>query len=120
MIHKVSHTGGSPILRFDRAALPDLPEGRGVPVDVNGRTVEMDFMKIAVNVARDVPGGPNILAEVLREWFGPDAGRPGTWHQVHLSPGPPWRLEPARRASEEGDPVAGEEGTSGSIDSLGG
>ncbi|MDQ1245688.1 MAG: hypothetical protein QG597_55, partial [Actinomycetota bacterium] len=120
MILMVSHTDGKPILRFDRAALPGLPEGRRITVDVGGRTITMDFMKIAVNVARDVPGGPNILAEVLREWFGPDAGRPGTRHQVRLSPGPPWRLEPVRRTAEEGGPVAGEEGTSGSIDSLGG
>ena len=75
-------------------------------MDVGERTVQMDFMKIAVNVAREVPGGPNILADVLRGWFGPDAGHPGTWHQVRLSPGPPWSLTPVRRTGvERVDPV---------------
>ena len=101
MILKVSHADGKPILRFDRTALPNMPEGRGIPVDVGGRTVQMDFMKIAVNVARDVAGGPNILADVLRGWFGPETGHPGTWHQVRLSSGPPWRLEPVRRTGAE-------------------
>lgn len=116
MILTVSHTDGKPILRFDRASMPDLPVGRGVPVDIGGRTIDMDFMKIAVNVAREAPGGPNILADVLRGWFGPDAGRPGTWHQVRLTPGPPWRLDPVRRATDGEDPGAagGEGGVHGS------
>ena len=58
-------------------------------------------MKIAVNVAREVPDGPNILTTLLSDWFGPDTGQPGTWHQVRLSPGPPWRLEPVRLAAAE-------------------
>ena len=56
------------------------------------------------------------LADVLRGWFGPDAGRPGTWHQVRLTPGPPWRLDPVRRATDGEDPGAagGEGGVHGS------
>lgn len=85
----------------------------------------MDFMKIAVNVAREAPGGPNNLTALLRDWFGPEAGRPGTWHQVRLSPGQPWRLEPVRRASEArtgpvGGAEGGAEGAPGAIDGLGG
>lgn len=100
LILKVSHTDGKPILRFDRMAMPNVPEGRGVPVDIGGRTVAMDFMKIAVNVARETPDGPNILAEILRGWFGPDAGRNQTLHRVRLSPGSPWRLEPVVRTDD--------------------
>lgn len=77
-------------------------------MNVGGRTVAMDFMKIAVNVAREAPGGPNNLTALLRDWFGPEAGRPGTWHHVRLTPGPPWRLEPVSHTSaEKTGPVGG-------------
>jgi len=39
---------------------------------------EADFVRVAVNVAR-LPGEDrNRLPEILRAWFGPDAGLPGT------------------------------------------
>ena len=72
-------------------------------------------------------GGTNVLADVLRAWFGPEAGRPGTGHQVCLSPGPPWRLEPVRRTgAEEAGPLGGVEGAategaaSDAVDGMGG
>lgn len=106
LVLKVSHTSGSPILRFDRNTMPTLPEGRGVKVDIGDRIVDMDFMKIAVNVARDSPDGRNILADVLRGWFGDDAGLNGTSHQVELFAGDVWRLQPliAREDAEVSSP----------------
>jgi hypothetical protein len=84
LLLKVSHSNGNPILRFDRARQPGTPQGRGIQVQVGDEFLLLDFMKIAVNVARRVPSGPNVLAEVIRDWFGPKAGNPGTASYVEL------------------------------------
>ncbi|MGQ0845301.1 MAG: DEAD/DEAH box helicase family protein [Sporichthyaceae bacterium] len=95
-ILKVSHADGRPILRFDRTLNPELPEG---PVDVltaDGVAYEFDFVKIAVNVARSGSDPGNRLPDLLRSWFGDDAGHPGTAHRVHLvkDAAGGWRLTP--------------------------
>jgi len=93
---RVSHTRGNPILRFSRDRRPDLPEGQ-VPVHIEGRTYTLSFRKIAVNVATERPGGPNVLPQLMRRWFGPTAGQPGTHHAVELvRTGDAWGLRPRR------------------------
>lgn len=103
---RVSHNQSQPILRFDRSKYPSIPKGSAIPVDVGGWVVLMDFVKIAVNVARDEPGGRNILGDVLREWFGPDAGASGTAHTVELTAGKPWRMTPVVRNVVQGEATA--------------
>lgn len=93
----IRNSSGNPILMLGRDRNPDLPQGRGVPVQVDSQWMTFDFMKVAVNIARRSPKGPNELAEVLRGWFGPAAGASGTEHRVRLwgdSGG--WNVEPAR------------------------
>ena len=68
----------------DRATSPDLPEG-WTPVLIQGAQYNANFVKIAVNVIRAEGSDDNALPAVLRGWFGPDAGAPGTRHQVALS-----------------------------------
>ena len=52
-------------------------------------------MKVAVNVARRPGNDDNVLPQILRQWFGEDAGKPGTRHQVILKHGGDgWRLQP--------------------------
>ncbi len=80
---KVSHSGGRPILRFDRSRRTDIPEG-DVDVVVDGRSYVFQFRRIACNVAMENAGGPNVLAALLRGWLGLAAGQPGTRHQVAL------------------------------------
>jgi superfamily II DNA or RNA helicase/diadenosine tetraphosphate (Ap4A) HIT family hydrolase/HKD family nuclease len=84
IVCKVSHAGGRPILFLpERTARPDIPEGL-TPVLIDGQRYEAQFAKIAVNVIR-VPGSTrNELPGLLRLWFGPDAGRPGTSFQVRF------------------------------------
>ncbi len=79
---KVSHTGGRPILRFDRQRSPQLPDGE-VTFTADGARFSGRFVKIALNVAQEVDGQRD-LAELLRGWFGPNAGLPGTHHTVEL------------------------------------
>ncbi|MEI6623374.1 MAG: DEAD/DEAH box helicase, partial [Actinomycetes bacterium] len=92
---RVSHSDGRPILRFDRTRNPELPVGRGVPLDAGGDMVWADFMKIAVNVVRHDPDGPNALPDLMWQWFGPDAGKPGTAFYVEVWEGDgQWHIAP--------------------------
>jgi len=63
---------------------------------------EVRFVKVAVNVVRQSEEGDNDLPGILRGWFGPDAGAPGTRHTVALEKrGADWHLRPlGQRAGE--------------------
>ncbi len=89
---RVSHAGQKPILRFDRKARPDIPDGE-TPVLVDDNLYVFHFRKIAVNVVRDQAGGGNLLHGLMRRWFGLNAGLPGTRHYVLLEQtASGWRL----------------------------
>jgi len=78
--------GAVPILMFnrERVAHAQLPAG-DVPVRVNGHgEFLVGFRKIAVNVARRTAQGVNVLANVLKEIFGEDAGAAGRGHKVAI------------------------------------
>jgi superfamily II DNA or RNA helicase/diadenosine tetraphosphate (Ap4A) HIT family hydrolase len=93
IILTVSHASMRPILRFDRARRTDIPTGPTF-VTVDGVAYVFDFKKIAVNVVTREGGGENVLATLMRSWFGPSAGLPGTRHQVKLDHSDDgWRLE---------------------------
>ena len=96
---KVSHANGKPILFLpNRDQNPGLPSGP-TPVRIDGTTYEADFVKVALNVVRLPGDARNRLPEILRGWFGPDAGLPGTRHEVTLEQGDDgWQLRPANRA----------------------
>jgi hypothetical protein len=73
----VSHSGGRPILFLpERDTHPGLPE-RWTTVETADGPLELNFVKVAVNVARRPGETENVLPEVLRAWFGPSAGLPG-------------------------------------------
>jgi hypothetical protein len=93
---EVSHAGGRPILFFDRSHNPELPTGSVDVVTADGHAYEFDFVKVAVNVARRGGEPGNRLPELLRSWFGDDAGHAGTGHRVQLTNDPDgtWRLRP--------------------------
>ncbi|MDP3233153.1 MAG: DUF3427 domain-containing protein [Myxococcales bacterium] len=81
-ILNVSHANGKPIL-FYPSNREGMPSG-WTPLQINGRSYEANFVKVALNVVR-LPGEKsNELSAILREWFGSDAGLPGTHHQVSL------------------------------------
>lgn len=99
---KVNHSNKKPILHpLDRERNPDLPEG-WTEVIVGDGKVELNFAKVAVNVARRREDGYNELPAILRGWFGPDAGLPGTNHQVVLKwDGKHYELTPFGRSSDK-------------------
>jgi superfamily II DNA or RNA helicase len=93
---RVSHSSGSPIIRLpDRNRVEGIPEG-WVPVDADGEAREANFVKIAVNVMRRPGSEENVLPELLRGWFGAEAGSPGTRQLVEFSEsGGVWSLTAA-------------------------
>jgi hypothetical protein len=93
---KVSHSNGRPILFLPpRETNVDLPTG-WTDLRIDNELVKANFVKIAVNVARRTDSDANVLPEILLRWFGPDAGKPGTTHQVTLRrEGSDWLLLPA-------------------------
>jgi superfamily II DNA or RNA helicase/diadenosine tetraphosphate (Ap4A) HIT family hydrolase/HKD family nuclease len=92
---KVNHSEGRPILfPLPRDTHPELPDG-WTDLRVDGEILSASFVKVAVNVAHRPGSDENVLPEVLHRWFGPDAGKPGTKHQVILRrDGAAWDLSP--------------------------
>ncbi|MEO6419652.1 MAG: DEAD/DEAH box helicase family protein, partial [Polyangiaceae bacterium] len=80
---KVSHASGRPILRFDRSKQPNVPVGP-TTVRVDGTPYIFDFAKIAVNKVTGADPTSNELPALMRAWFGPHAGQPGTRNDVLL------------------------------------
>ena len=82
---KVNQSNGNPILMpLNRDENPRLPEGWTAFV-ANGQRYRGNFVKVALNVAQKEGSDRNELPAILRGWFGPDAGAPGTRHQVQLA-----------------------------------
>jgi hypothetical protein len=79
---RVSHAGGRPILFLpNRETTPGLPEGwRDVWVDEVLH--QANFVKVALNVVTRPGSTENMLPDILRGWFGPQAGQPGRSHAV--------------------------------------
>ncbi|MBV8375659.1 MAG: DEAD/DEAH box helicase family protein [Verrucomicrobia bacterium] len=97
-VAKVSHSGGRPIL-----FLPDQDKclGRPVgPVDVtlpDGSSWVFRFVKVACNVAHPKGTTENRLDELLRSWFGPGAGLPGTGFTARFQNSTEgWRVNPVQ------------------------
>ena len=99
---KVSHSGGRALLFLpDRASTPGIPEGWH-PVVVDGKSLQANFVKIALNVVRSVDADENVLPAILRGWFGPDAGMPGTDYKVLCEEGEEgWLLKPLARREQD-------------------
>ncbi len=90
------NTSGRPILFLRREQNPPLPEGE-VELMVDGQPHTARFVKVACNVLTRPGSDANLLGEVLRGWFGDDAGATGTHHKVELvaaDGGNGWQLRP--------------------------
>nr|WP_228530930.1 MULTISPECIES: DUF3427 domain-containing protein [Myxococcaceae] len=98
---KVNQSGGRPILfPLERDKVQGIPEG-WTKVEVDGNTYDANFVKVALNVVRKPGEEQNELPAILRTWFGPDAGQPGTNHLVACEPaGEGYRLKPVGKQRE--------------------
>jgi len=94
---KVSHSNHVPILRLDRSKFPGIPTGPTTVMAPDGSLWVFKFVKVAVNVAHAEGSDENQLFKLLREWFGPSAGLPGTNFTVRFEfAGKGWRVFPER------------------------
>ena len=86
-----------PIIKLpSRAQRPDVPSGETDVRLPDGAAWRFRFMKEFCNVARPLGTATNLLPDLLRRWFGPDAGRPGTGFRVRFTRSPDgWWVEPA-------------------------
>jgi superfamily II DNA or RNA helicase/SOS-response transcriptional repressor LexA len=104
---KVSHSAGKPILFLPTVeAVPSRPTGPTRVRLPDGSEWVFRFVKVACNVAHpaDASDKQNQLATLLREWFGPDAGLPGTGFEVEFtSEGMTWSVAPISPRQEKGD-----------------
>jgi superfamily II DNA or RNA helicase/diadenosine tetraphosphate (Ap4A) HIT family hydrolase len=96
IVAKVSHSNGKPILRLPTVEeLPGRPIG---PITVSlpdGSTWVFKFVKIACNVAAPMGCEENHILQLLRGWFGENAGAPGTNFQVAFTKTDSgWNVEP--------------------------
>jgi superfamily II DNA or RNA helicase/diadenosine tetraphosphate (Ap4A) HIT family hydrolase/HKD family nuclease/SOS-response transcriptional repressor LexA len=87
---KVSHSNGKPILFLPTVeSVPSRPTGPTRVRLPDGREWVFRFVKVACNVAHPADAasarGNNALPALLRDWFGPDAGLPGTNFEVEFS-----------------------------------
>jgi SOS-response transcriptional repressor LexA len=109
----VSHSGGCPILFLpEQKRMPERPMGPVVMRLPDGQEWEFKLVKVACNVAAPVGTKQNRLGELLRQWFGPRAGLPGTHFTVRFeSIGGQWHVSPsgdiaAALPAESAEPVA--------------
>ena len=95
---RVIRAGERPILKLpDRELTHQVPRGT-VTVSLPDRSMwSFRFVKIACNVAHPVGDSSNRLGDLMREWFGEDAGKPGTTHQLFFwQTAGGWSVEPVR------------------------
>jgi superfamily II DNA or RNA helicase/diadenosine tetraphosphate (Ap4A) HIT family hydrolase/SOS-response transcriptional repressor LexA len=97
---KVFWNQRDPILKMPPRGVTPLPDGETDVRLPDGSIWQFRFMKEAVNVARPAGTTRNQLPDLLRGWFGPRAGQPGTAFQVrfHATPDGYW-IQPVQSAS---------------------
>ncbi len=100
---KVSHANGRPMIFLHRDKNAGLPNGWN-RVLIDGEPYDANFVDVALNVIRkpDNANSPNELPGILRNWYGPDAGQPGTRHMVVCESRPEgWTLRKAGNGPAE-------------------
>lgn len=92
---KVIRNARHPILKLPDAVRDQLPRGETDVRLHDGRVWQFNLVKIACNVARPVGTQTNALPDLLYDWFGPSAGKPGTDYRVLFRRSPEgWWVEP--------------------------
>jgi hypothetical protein len=88
IVCRVARAGDRPLLFLPSAASTLHLEQGPAPVQIDGEGYEAMIEKNAVNVVRRPGDEVNQLPDILRRWFGDDAGLPGRGERVKLTRGP--------------------------------
>jgi len=93
---KVSHSGGRPILFLpEKSKMPSRPVGPTLMRLPGGEEWEFKMVKVACNIASPMGEKANHLGPLLQEWFGPNAGLPGTdFHVQFTNENGQWHVAP--------------------------
>ncbi len=99
---KVSHANGRPMLFLpDSSRAPGRPIGPTSVLLPDGAEWELKFVKVACNVGCPMGSKGNQFPELLRHWFGPDAGVPGTDFRVKFwKQSDQWYIAPSKLTSD--------------------
>lgn len=110
IVCRVSHSNGRPILFLpDRSSHNGIPEG-WQKVLADGEEFQANFVKIAINVMTRPGSTDNVLPQVLRSWFGNEAGDPGRSDDVVLMrAGDAYRMLPATDLTHSAGPLLWQE-----------
>lgn len=88
IICRVARAGEHPILFLPSNATNLHLEQGLIPVQIDGAPYKVSIEKNAINVVRKPDEDVNLLPDILRHWFGSDAGLPGGGDRVKLKRGP--------------------------------
>jgi superfamily II DNA or RNA helicase/diadenosine tetraphosphate (Ap4A) HIT family hydrolase/HKD family nuclease len=103
IVCRVARAGERPILFLPSAAGALHLELGPAPVQVDGEAYEALIAKIAINIVRRPGEEINRLPEILRRWFGNDAGLPGRGERVRLKRAPyGFEMEALRTSASQG------------------
>jgi superfamily II DNA or RNA helicase/diadenosine tetraphosphate (Ap4A) HIT family hydrolase len=91
---KLMQAKGRVILKLPQKQRAELPQG-DVVMMIEGKEYVARFAKEYVNVVR--LGEENVLSELMREWFGEQAGGRGTRHEVRVWNDGGWNAARVRR-----------------------
>ena len=83
---KVIHADSRPIVKLpNRTKVAGIPQG-WTELTINGQVHFANFAKEFINVIRtERDSAVNVLGDILRGWFGPDVGLPGTRFEVEFT-----------------------------------
>ena len=109
---KVSHSGRKPILFLPTAGeTAGRPVGPTTVVLPDGQSWEFRFVRVACNVAHPAGEDVNRLPDLMRAWFGDQAGLPGTDFHVRFTRSVSgWTIVPLAVAGVSSPRVAKTEG----------
>jgi superfamily II DNA or RNA helicase/diadenosine tetraphosphate (Ap4A) HIT family hydrolase len=108
IVCRVARNGDLPILLLPNAATTLHLEQGPSPMRIDGETFEALVEKIAINVVRKPDEDVNLLPQILRRWFGDEAGLPGRGERVRLKRGlSDFEMEALRTPTSQGLQVWG-------------
>jgi hypothetical protein len=103
IVCRVARAGDRPILFLPSSAMSLGLELGPVAIEIDGLNYEAVIAKIAINVVRRTGQEQNLLPEILRRWFGGDAGLPGRGERVRLKRGTSgFTMEPLKASASQG------------------
>src|SRR5262249_44832300 len=84
IVCRVDRNGDLPILLLPNTAATLRLEQGPVPIRIDDETFEALIEKITISVVRAPGENINLLPQILRRWFGDEAGQPGRSDRIRL------------------------------------